>query len=273
MAAMALTAFGAMAQIEPKTVRGVVVDNNGNPIAGAEVTATGGGSSAITDSDGSFSLQVSPYLKTLTATYAGMGSKKQKVKFDKDMVFRMKEAWKTRGFISLIGNIGFNNYWQWGDYSTVYEDDNKKIRECVDGEDASIFGGGGLMGGVLGKWGAYGKFVYSSNKDITATAGFIKGCSRVFYIYFGIGYGSLRFPNNKEHIDQDYFTYNSGYWKYESSSCKTKTIERKFHGFACDLGFIIKPSKHFFFSIGPSLTTNFDDATKYRVDVGVGYVF
>ncbi|MBD5326371.1 MAG: hypothetical protein HDS04_06810 [Bacteroides sp.] len=230
------------AQDNYKTVKGYVLDTNGNPIAGAEVMPTGGGTSAITDADGSFTMNVHPYLKTLTATYAGMGSKKLKVSYDNDMVFRMKSAWRTRGFICLMGNLGFN-----GAYTTYGH--------------ALPIGGGGVMGGVLGKWGAYGKVTYGKREghaDITATVGLIKGCAPSFYVYLGVGYGSL--AGDPEYIGTDEYGV-------EKFNFKTN------NGAACDLGFIIKPSKHFTFSIGATLSTAFGYDYKIGADIGAGYVF
>lgn len=236
LAVMAMTILGASAQIEQKTVRGVVLDTNGNPIAGAEVMAPGGGASIITDADGSFSMTVSPYLKTLTASYAGMGTKKMKVKFDRDMIFKMKTAWRTRGFISAIGNIGWNAY--------MYE----------------MTGGGGIMGGILGKWGAYGKFVYTNQNDISGTIGVIKGVTSAFYLYLGLGYGST--------YDFDYYDY---YDKYLSDN--SIEVYKNYPGAAFDFGAIIKPSKHFGFSVGVNVATNFDGPYRVGGDIGISYIF
>lgn len=242
MAIMALTAVGASAQIEQKTVRGVVLDTNGNPIAGAEVMAPGGGASAITDADGSFSMTVSPYLKTLTATYAGMGSKKMKVRFDKDMVFNMKSAWKSRGFISLIGNVAYNE----------------------DLWDSPVSGGGGIMGGLLGKWGVYGKVTMSNKKEVSATAGLIKGIIPALYFYIGVGYGSVA----DEGAWYDYFD-ERGYihWEY----LETKTHHN--NGGALDFGFIIKPAKHFGFSVGFNGASSFQYNFRLGGDLGISYIF
>lgn len=241
LAAMAMTAFGASAQVEQKTVRGVVLDTNGNPIAGAEVMAPGGGASTITDADGSFSMTVSPYLKTLTATYAGMGSKKMKVRFDRDMVFNMKSAWKSRGFISLIGNFAYHEY-LW---------------------DSPVSGGGGIMGGVLGKWGAYGKFTMTNKKEISATAGLIKGIIPALYFYIGVGFGS---------VAHDYWVdeyYNTDTHRYEYD----KVMTERYSGGALDFGFIIKPAKHFGFSLGFNGATDFDGYFRLGGDIGVSYIF
>ena len=63
-----------------KEVKGVVIDKNGNPLPGAKVQATGGAETAVTDADGTFNIEVSRWLKSLTATYPGMISKKAKLK-------------------------------------------------------------------------------------------------------------------------------------------------------------------------------------------------
>lgn len=245
---MALTAICVSAQVEQKSVRGVVIDTNGNPIAGAEVMATGGGSSAITDADGSFTLSVSPYLKTLTATYAGMVSKKMKVKFDKDMIFNLRSEWRSRGFISLIGNVNYNDYWS---------------------ESSPITGGVGLMGGLLGKWGVYGKASGTNIMEISVTAGIIKRIVRTAYFYFGVGYGSVPIQvYNWEYYDS-YNVDNYGTSDMRITSTWTETTP----GFATDLGFIIRPARHFGVLVGFTAATNFDGPFRIGVDAGVVYIF
>lgn len=58
-----------------REVRGTVIDVYGNPIPGARVEATGGAETTVTDADGTFSIEVSQWLVSLTVTYPGLGSK------------------------------------------------------------------------------------------------------------------------------------------------------------------------------------------------------
>lgn len=236
-AAAAMTVAGAFAQESQRTVHGFVIDNNGNPIAGAEVTATGGGASAISDADGSFTMQVSPFLKTLTATYSGMASKKIKVDFNSDIIIALKEQWRTRAFVNAIGNICFNSY--------------------ANG------GGGGVMGGVIGKWGGYGKVTVDNNVSITATAGVIKGITPKIYAFLGIGYGSVYWEDWGSY--SYYNGYNYQYYHWEDSSNDA--------GIAIDFGGIIKLSKHFNLTISYTPVITPDGDSSHNMNIGCGYVF
>lgn len=172
-----ICAFGAMAQNAQRTVHGYVIDKNGNPLAGAEVIAAGGGESAITDADGSFTLQVSPFLKALIAKYAGMEAKKMKINGQGDMVFNMKEKWPTRAFINVLGTYSY-------------------FEESA--------GGGGIMAGALGKWGGYGKFTMNSATEITVIGGVIKGINKNVYLFLGTGLGTLRWYDWGGYAVHDY---------------------------------------------------------------------
>ncbi len=179
---IALAAAGSlMAQNNQRTVKGFVIDNNGSPIAGAEVIATGGGETAITDADGSFSMTVSPFLKTLTATYTGMGSKKLKTRFDRDMIFRMRPE-KGNWFLNAVGIVSI-------------------------GEEL-IGGGGGLMGGYLGKWGGYLKATIDDYICPNITVGVIKSFSRKVYGYLGVGYGQIAIEDYYYFYNKDEESYN-----------------------------------------------------------------
>lgn len=234
-----MTAIGSLAaQDNQRTAKGYVIDNNGNPIAGAEVMATGGGETTITDADGSFRLTVSPFLKSITATYTGMGSKKLKTRFDKDMIFRMKP--KTGGwFIDAVG-LG-------------------SIGGGIPG------GGGGLMGGYLGKWGGYAKVTLDSEVCPNITAGVIKSFSRVVYGYLGLGYGQV----------VDYYEGYRSYYNYYTDTYQYSYYDEYWYydGMAFDLGVIFKTSRHFNFSVGVTFATDFADSYRTAFNLGVGYVF
>lgn len=53
------------------TIRGIVVDANGKPVAGATVRSTGGAATATTDAGGLFTLKVKPGVHEVTATRKG----------------------------------------------------------------------------------------------------------------------------------------------------------------------------------------------------------
>jgi len=73
-----------------KTIHGVVTDEKGNPISGALVEATGGAENTYTAQDGTFTLEVSKWLLSATASY---GNSKQTLKLDgtSSLHFKIKE--------------------------------------------------------------------------------------------------------------------------------------------------------------------------------------
>lgn len=170
-----------------KTVKGAVIDLNGNPLPGAKVEATGGAESTVTDADGTFSLEVSQWLKSLSVTYPGMNKKKMGIKSDnRDLIFTMAEK---------------SNYWF---VNAVAQCDD----DCL---------GAGVMFGQLNKWGWYGKAVmdftcFDSDFDEvsygpTISVGVIKRVSKSFYMYLGFGYTNLY------RDDEDYsYYYDDGSW-------------------------------------------------------------
>ena len=224
-----LLGLGSMlAQENFKAVKGYVIDKNGNPIPGAEVMAPGGGESAITDSDGSFHMNVHPLLKKLSATYDGMTTKTLKIKPDKDLVFRLKKERVRPAFLNVVHAFTCN---------------------MVEQEFAPAWG---LMAGMLGKWGFYGKAVCDWYGDFSVTFGAIKSIyKRNAYIYVGTGYGRA--------------------WNYEQRS-----------GIAGDLGFIFKTGRHFNITIGYNIIRtfpfkdhgeHFSSNYVHGVQLGLGYVF
>lgn len=179
LAAVIFSATGAMAQTSStRTIHGVVIDKNGNPIPGAEVMATGGAETTITDADGTFTLEIPRFLKRVTARYAGMEDKKLKPNFDKEMVFEMipdkfgKPAW----FVNATPSFGIGNTLDFN-----------------------------LMAGRLGKWGYFAKVGYHTafyedyysdagysdntivDSGIVVTAGAIKHIYKPFNLYLGGG--------------------------------------------------------------------------------------
>lgn len=161
LAAVIFSATGAMAQTSStRTIHGVVIDKNGNPIPGAEVMATGGAETTITDADGTFTLEIPRFLKRVTARYAGMEDKKLKPDFYGEMVFEMspdkygKPAW----FVNVTPSFGI---------------------EATFGLD--------IMAGRFGKWGYYAKLGYDDWSGISVAAGAIKHVYKPLYFYAGAG--------------------------------------------------------------------------------------
>ena len=165
----------AFAQEGYREVKGYVVDKNGNPIPGAEVMATGGGESVITDSDGSFKMNVHPLLKKMTASYSGMVTKKLNTNFNSDMIFRLKPEKLNPWFLNVNAGVVFGKYWSWPDYRETH-----------------INGSIGIMTGRLGKWGFYGKAVSEVDmaEKASLTFGAIKSINKQStFLYAGLGYG------------------------------------------------------------------------------------
>ncbi|MBD5418490.1 MAG: carboxypeptidase regulatory-like domain-containing protein [Bacteroides sp.] len=253
----ALCSIGAAIAQNSKTYTGFVVDKNGNPVVGAEVMAPDGGASAITDSDGSFQIEVPFMLNKLTASYAGMRDNTRKLGDSSNLVFKMKQLRKMTGFISFIGNFGVQLY---------------KGNEEVDGRIPENYSstyvsyGLGLMGGQigqLGKWGWYAKWIGYVDGDFEGswclTAGAIRKLSSAAHLYFGGGLA--------EHYDT--------------------------FGFALDLGVLFTVSQHvnIIAGLNYSNSSNKDEGYRYisaqdytyytkhkdinhiNLNIGVGYVF
>jgi len=256
IAMVVLTIGNITAQTHERTVRGFVLDKKtGAPISGAEVVATGSGETTITDSDGSFSLSIPPFLKFLTATYTGMGSKKMKVNFNSDMIFEMKPKHRF-GFLSAVGCFSIGN--------KGYTD------------ESYIGGGGGLMGGMLGEWGFYAKATIDSQDCPVITAGVIKSVSKSFYGFLGVGWGKITGE----------IECKGSYWHYDDTNDFGYPLyydywEQKHNdAMAFELGCIFKVSRHFNIIVSDTFATDFNtfydtdfDVFRNTVNVGVGYVF
>ena len=156
-----------------KTVKGAVIDINGNPLPGAKVEATGGAESTVTDADGTFSLEVSQWLKSLSVTYPGMDKNKMSIKKDnRDLIFTMRET-KRYWFVNAVAQSG--------------------------SDEVGVMGAG-IMFGKLSKWGWYGKVVmdFTAFEDFddssfgpSISAGVTKRLTKPTYLYLGAGYTNL----------------------------------------------------------------------------------
>lgn len=176
---LAVATLGAAAQ-STRVVSGAVIDKNGNPLPGATVSATGGAETTLTQSDGTFSLEVPIWLKSLTASYAGMKDKKLRTDFNRDMIFTMKKAFNKAWFINLTAGYSI------GDFD---------------------FGNIGVMAGRYGKWGYYAKVTLPLHARISYSYGMqgivggIKSISNRVYFYLGVGYGGVSYD---DYYDYDY---------------------------------------------------------------------
>jgi hypothetical protein len=196
LAAILLTAgiFGMSAQTQQtsekatksattKIITGAVIDKNGNPVPGATVKATGGAETVVVDADGTFSIEVPVWLKSLTASYPGLGETKMKTNALNQMVITLKSRNRTYGFVNLVGQ-----------YRTTVGSD---FKIPVQGEF-------GFMGGAYRSWGGYLKVVircvgtgietrydgYERFEPLpTTTFGAIKRITPNFNVFFGGGVG------------------------------------------------------------------------------------
>ena len=248
MLALALTSTAAMAQ-STRIIKGAVVDKNGNPLPGATVEATNGAESTTVDADGTFSLEVSRWLNTATARYAGMRKKTLKVQ-DGDMVFRLSPKYEMDWFLNVV--------------SGVVTMERYARNTNVPNTTYSL----GLMGGFLGKnWGGYTKLLWTPNSSFasepavpTVTIGATKRVFSFMHAYAGAGYGkvnvvygeTLKIPSSDEELSY----YDS--WNKDAM--------------AFDLGAIFRVKKHISANVGISWVTDFDQAN-YYFSAGVGYVF
>ena len=162
-------AFPIMAQ-NTREIKGTAIDKNGNPLPGVRIEATGGAENTVTDADGTFTIEVSRYLKSLTATYPGMKTKKLRLLSDTNNILcEMREEPSLRWFVNGMGSF------------TVAP---------------KFIGEGGVMFGQMGNWGWFLKGLVGASPDSyghifgSASVGAIKRIVKPMYIYLGAGFGS-----------------------------------------------------------------------------------
>lgn len=230
----------AIAQTSTTTViHGAVVDKNGNPLPGAVVSATGGAETALVEADGTFTMEIPIWLKSVTASYPGYGSKKKKPVFDKDMVFTLGRKEPMKAFLNIVGAV-----------------------PIADGE---VTGGVGIMAGALDDWGFYGKVVFplwhntinvgeNRVKSLQVTIGGIRHIYKSFYLSLGIGYGGTVHDM----------------WNYDHHQSEVVSDP----GMAFEIGAIFRIGKHFDLSIGYTQTLGFEYLYVNEIPyLSFGYVF
>lgn len=214
-----MTGITVMSFGQTKVIKGAVIDMNGNPLPGAKIEATGGAENTVTDVDGTFSIEVSQWLKSLSVTYPGMNKQKKKIKQDnRDMIFTMKEEARKFWFITAVGNY-----------------------ECTNS-----IPGAGVMFGRLGKWGWYGKALMdlygAEDRDgerLTAgpsfSAGVIKRITKPFYVYLGAGWTGATYDDWER---EDGIIYDFGFL-YRAKKVNFNigySIRNQYPFFECDYG-------------------------------------
>lgn len=260
---------GLMAQ-STRVITGAVIDKNGNPLPGALVEATGGAESAVVDADGTFSIEVPIWLKSLTAKYTGFKDKKMIID-SSDLLFEMK---KIHAFIPKNESVWFTNL-------VVSYTVNGEID--LEGADAMRVG---VMAGYLGKWGGYIKLMPSLDEECrgipAVTVGVTKRIIDQLHIYAGVGYAPVRWG-----CDDRYGDYCNDYSKHDEYYDDNSYEIHRYNGYMFDFGFIIRPSERFNLNIGCSCSTTFrrleidewwNDKTPRSIDeiephIGLGYCF
>lgn len=179
-------AFPIMAQ-NTREIKGTAIDKNGNPLPGVRIEATGGAENTVTDADGTFTIEVSRYLKSLTATYPGMKTKKLRLLSDTNNILcEMREAPSLRWFVNGMGSF------------TVAP---------------KFIGEGGVMFGQMGNWGWFLKGLVGASPDSnghifgSASVGAIKRIVKPMYIYLGAGFGSAAYYNSSYYYGYRYLDY------------------------------------------------------------------
>lgn len=239
--AVAAMSLAASAQ-STRTIKGAVIDKNGNPLPGATVEASGGSEVTTVDADGTFTMEVPIWLKKATARYAGMKDNTMRVQAA-DMIFTMKNGHKRQWY--LIANYGHS----FGDESSSNT--------------------GGLMFGTLNKWGWY----------VKANAGKMSGSYDYYSSYYGYSWtedyseivGNFTFGVSKRIIKplHAYVGFGFGNVHYEGRHGRGHAE----FGFLPEIGLIGHFFDHYLinFSYSPNVTLDAD--LSHSIQIGLGYAF
>ncbi len=266
-----------------RTVKGAVIDKSGNPLPGAEVSATKGAESTTTDADGTFTLEVPIWLKSVTARYAGKRDKTMKT--SDEMIFRMKNASGNRQWIlNAIGGIGIGPGSSRGDYS-------------------SSLGQVGLMAANLGKWGGYAKVYWQPAGDEAGAPNFSIGATKRVYkgLHVGIGVGFVWTNQCKNQYYQSItYPYDYATSTYDYSNPSTYSYDdyyaKNIASIAPELSVFYVLGNHislsFHYAIGIPLDDSYNSSSNYgywgwystsytrttddinhNIQLGIGYAF
>ena len=242
LALLAVSGATAMAQSTRK-VKGTVTDKSGNPIPGVRVESKGSTETVVTDVDGSFTIKVLDTDKKVVARYAGL---KPSVKTAADgMVIVMTPGSSNKGisdgertcnwFVSAQGALSLGDIYS---ISKGSKDMSGKV---------------GLMVGVLGKVGAYGKVMFCPDDDTdcevfnSVSLGINAQICKGLYGYLGVGGGQV-----------------FGCWKSSTAV--------NHYGTLFEVGVIGKFGRHFMLNAGYTINTDFD-CKSHDINLGIGYVF
>lgn len=87
---------------QDSTVKGKVIDSNGEPLIGVAITANGAEARGITDLSGNFILDKVPYGTTLTFSYIGYVKTEKKFEGQKELVVIMLEDVQSLGEVEVV---------------------------------------------------------------------------------------------------------------------------------------------------------------------------
>ena len=216
-----------------KVITGAVIDKNGNPLPNALIEATEGAETVTTEADGTFTIEVPIWLKSLTVQYAGLSTKKVKIENTNNVIVEMKKKIIDNWFVDAVYTPTFGDF----TYHRL-----------------------GLMGGFLGNWGAYAKVLIPFGGDVSVntpsiTVGAIKRIGQIpLYAYLGVGYSRAWYYHG--------YNYTYGYGTYDDYE----------NGAMFDIGAMYKIGK-INFGLGYSIAASFCCATNHSVQISVGYCF
>jgi len=92
-----------IATAQNSVVRGTVVGDDGEPLVGASVSASGSSMGGITDVNGKFSFRVPSSAKSLKVSYIGMESKTVSIVFGKEMKIVLKSSATQLDELVIVG--------------------------------------------------------------------------------------------------------------------------------------------------------------------------
>lgn len=243
--------------VAQESVSGVVVDKKGNPLPGVRIEVPGSSDWTVSDLDGTFTITPPFGSKKVQATYAGMNSRKVKLK--DGMRIKMKEGnWWTRK----------PDEWNW-----LVEAVAVFPQEIC--EEGRVFNPAyGLMVGRVKKFGYYVKgvtntFGGNSKEWNDQTSGFIDGQKSTYWsatgggivrlgcpihFYVGVGYSDYR------HLLKDM----SGNW-YDYS-------DNRINGWSVEYGLMLRMNR-VMISLGSCRGYKTDHKRAWAGNFGIGYTF
>lgn len=232
----------AFAQDAANICRGTVVDQKGEPMVGAIVTAKGTNVSVPTDIDGRFSLEIPDNVKKLEITYMGYNVKSVKA-IPELGIIKMSRKGLRAGMFGVGGTLG------------VYGLD------LIDNERPDFDGSTNALIGLHAKYstskrirftlgadfGLFGKHVNSIDLGLDLNWTISLGKNFYYYPLIGIGYNHLHF---KDDYDQ-----NPSYDHYND-------LEQNYNSFSFSVGHGFEKILSNRISLGLEMRTNITDDTQ-----------